>query len=143
MNNLKEHLGGILIGIGSGIVAILGGLTPTLSFLMSAMAVDYITGLFVGLLKKSTKSETGGLSSNIGFKGLVKKVGVLVMVWIGYQMDLTFNLEICKNMIVVGYLANEVISIVENLTLLGVIRVKAIDQVLEMLKNKTENEEKD
>lgn len=48
------------------------------------------------------------------------------MVWIGYEIDVNFSLNICKNMIIVGYLINEIISIEENLSTIGVEKNVAI-----------------
>ena len=53
----------------------------------------------------------------------MKKVGILIMVWIGYEIDINFSLDICKNMITIGYLINEIISINENLAIIGLKKI--------------------
>lgn len=103
-------------------------------FLAGTMIIDYIMGIYIALfLNKSTNSIDGTLSSRAGYVGLMKKVGMLVMVWIGYQIDVNFGLKICKNMITIGYLINEIISINENLSIIGLRKNVAIKKVILLL----------
>ena len=74
-------------------------------------------------LKKSNNSPDGSLNSKAGYLGIMKKVGILIMVWIGYEIDINFSLDICKNMITIGYLINEIISINENLAIIGLKKI--------------------
>ena len=139
-NNLataKNFLCTAIGATGAALFGALGGYTPTLSFFFFFMVADYIIGIVVAVLKLSKKTETGGLNSSVGFIGLVKKGGILVMVWIGYQVDVTFNLNIARHMIILGFLANEVISVIENLGLLGVVKNDAVIKVIDILKKQT------
>lgn len=129
------------IGIaGSVIFSALGGYSPTLQFLLGVMVVDYVLGIAIAVMKLSPKSKSGGLNSSVGFRGLLKKVGILVMVWIGFQIDTSFNLTVVRNMIILGFLANEVISVVENLGLIGVVKNDAVIKMIDILKKNTGTE---
>ena len=93
-------------------------------FLTSTIIIDYIIGVYIAyFLKKSNNSPDGSLNSKAGYLGIMKKVGILIMVWIGYEIDINFSLDICKNMITIGYLINEIISINENLAIIGLKKI--------------------
>lgn len=134
---LKNYICASLGAFGALVFGVLGGYTPTLQFLLGAMIADYVIGIIIAVLKLSNKTETGGLNSAVGFRGLIKKCGILVMVWIGYQVDVTFNLNIARHMIILGFLANEVISVIENLGLLGVVKNDAVIKMIDILKKQT------
>lgn len=103
-------------------------------FLTGTIIIDYIMGIYIAyFLNKSTNSPDGALSSRAGYLGIMKKVGMLIMVWIGYEIDLNFGLDICKNMITIGYLINEIISINENLSIIGLKKNTAIKKIINIL----------
>lgn len=105
-----------------------------LVFLLGTIAIDYLLGIYIAIvLGKSPNSNDGKISSSSGYLGLMKKVGIFIMVWIGYQVDLNFNLNICKNMITVGYLVNEIVSINENFTIIGIEKNSAIKKIISVL----------
>ncbi|MGN1181800.1 MAG: phage holin family protein, partial [Faecalibacillus sp.] len=79
--------------------------------------------------------------SNVGFRGLIKKVGILILIWIGYQIDIIVQMNMARHMIIIGYLLNEVISVSENLSVLGVVKIDAVYRILDILKSK-EKEDK-
>ncbi|GFI40600.1 hypothetical protein IMSAGC017_00635 [Thomasclavelia cocleata] len=105
-------------------------------FLTSTIIIDYIMGVYIAyFLKKSNNSPDGSLNSKAGYLGIMKKVGILIMVWIGYEIDINFSLDICKNMITIGYLINEIISINENLAIIGLKKNTAIKKIITILEN--------
>jgi toxin secretion/phage lysis holin len=84
------------------------------------MAVDYITGLMVaGVFKTSQKTQTGTLSSKIGFQGICKKIAIILCIYISVKIDLIAGTNICRNSTVIAFIANEILSIGENLGLMG------------------------
>lgn len=118
--------------IGSFISTLLGGWDTGLATLCILMAVDYITGWIVaGVFKNSEKSESGGLSSTAGFKGLAKKGVMLLFVLMAYRLDLTVGSTYIRDAVIIAFIANEVISITENAGLMGIpipaVIIKAID----------------
>lgn len=129
--------------VGSFISGLFGGWTSAMTTLIIFMAVDYITGLVVaGVFKKSGKSESGGLESRAGWKGLCRKGMVLLILLVACRLDLAVGTTYIKDAVCIAFVANETISILENAGLMGVpipeILVKAID----ILKKKGDNDDK-
>ncbi len=125
--------------VGSFIVSLFGGWDTGIGTLVLFMAIDFFSGLAVaGIFKKSTKTETGALESKAGFKGLCRKGMTLLFVLIAYRLDLSIGTNYIRNTVIIGFMASELISIVENAGLMGLplpaILVKAID----VLKKKSE-----
>ena len=124
---------------GSFIASLFGGWDTGIGTLVLFMGIDFFSGLAVaGVFKNSTKTETGALESKAGFKGLCRKCMTLLFVLIAYRLDLAIGTNYIRDMVVIGFIANELISLVENAGLMGVplpaILVKAID----VLKKKAE-----
>lgn len=122
--------------IGSFISTMLGGWDTGLATLCILMAVDYITGWIVaGVFKNSEKSESGGLSSTAGFKGLAKKGVMLLFVLVAYRLDLTVGSTYIRDAVIIAFIANEVISITENAGLMGIPIPAVIIKAIDVLKN--------
>lgn len=126
------------MGVLGGVIgALIGGWDSALTTLIIFMVIDYITGLIVaGVFKNSTKTESGALSSNVGFKGICKKGVMLLVVTVGYRVDLTMGTTIIKDAVVMAFIGNELISFAENLGLMGVPLPTALSKAIEVLKNK-------
>lgn len=126
--------------IGAVLVKYLGGWDVKLNFLLILMAVDFVTGLMVaGIFKKSKKTDTGALSSNIGWRGICKKVMILLFVLIGHQVDITLGTNgFSRAAIIIAYIVNEATSIVENAGLMGVPVPEAVLNAIDLLKKKKE-----
>ena len=77
----------ILGGVAGAIWGLFGGKDTMLVVLLCFMGIDYCTGLLVGWTGKSTKTESGHLSSAVGWAGLAKKAGELVAVIVGVLLD--------------------------------------------------------
>jgi len=107
--------------LGGLVVTALGGWDASLQALLIFMAIDYITGIIVaGVFNRSKKSETGALNSNSGFKGIVKKGVQLFIVLIGYQLDNVLGTNFIRNCVIFAIIANELVSIMENVGLMGI-----------------------
>lgn len=141
----KFSILGVLGIIGSTIAQLLGGFDAALITLIIFMGIDYVTGLVVaGVFKKSGKTNTGALSSSVGFKGLCKKGMILAIVLVANRLDLIMGSEFIRDAVVIAYSANEAISIIENAGLMGIPIPSVITRAIEALQNKTEKEsEKD
>ncbi len=111
-----------LIMIISPIVTVLfGEFDVPLQTLILFMAIDYITGLLVAaVFRSSLKSDDGRLSSHAGLKGIIKKGMMLMIVLIAYRLDLVANTNIIRNTVIAAFITNEVISINENAVLMGI-----------------------
>ena len=111
----------ILVTLGYVITNLLGGIDIALQTLLLFMSIDYITGLVVaGVFKKSRKNKSGALDSSIGFKGIIKKCMMLLMVLIAHHLYLVIGWEFIRYGVIIAFLTNEVISITENACLMGV-----------------------
>jgi toxin secretion/phage lysis holin len=130
----------ILIGVsavGSFIVEHLGGVDQMLIALIIFMIVDYITGLAVAFLfHKSTKTVSGGVSSKEGFKGIIKKICILLLIGVAHELDVLMGVDYTRSLAIMFFLGNEGISILENMGLMGVPYPEFIKKALEVMKDK-------
>lgn len=132
-----------ITGIAGSIVAgLFGGWTSAMTTLLIFMSIDYVSGLAVaGVFKKSSKTDTGALESRAGWKGLCKKCMIMVFVLIGHRLDVELGFDYIKNAVCIGFMANELISIVENAGLMGIPIPAVIKNCIDVLKEKAEVEE--
>lgn len=127
--------------IGGFITYIVGGWDMAILALLIFMAIDYITGLIVaGIFHKSKKTASGGLNSKIGFLGLAKKVVVFLLIIVAQLLDLILGIDFVRNSVIIAFITNEVISIIENAGLMGVPMPKVIHKALDLLQDQTEGE---
>ena len=124
---------------GSVAASVFGGWDTGLTILILLMAVDYLTGLMVaGIFHASGKSESGGLESRAGWKGLCRKGMVLLIVLVAQCVDRMIGTSVARDAVVIGYAINEVISITENAGLMGVPVPDKLKQAIEVLQGKAE-----
>ena len=118
---IKNSVFAALAVIGSTVSQALGGWDMALKVLVGFMILDYGTGWLVAAVwHKSGKSETGALSSNAGFKGLLKKGVMLALVWMGALLDKATGSEFVRTAVCMFFIANEGLSILENTAVMGV-----------------------
>lgn len=135
----KELLMLIAGAIGSGAAYIFGGLDAAFIALAVFMVLDMATGLIVaGVFKKSGKTENGALNSNAGFKGLCKKVVILLIVAAAVQLDIILGTAFIRDGVIIAFCANEVISLTENAGLMGIPIPAVIVKAIEILNKKSE-----
>ena len=124
---------------GSFIASLFGGWDTGIGTLVLFMGIDFFSGLAVaGVFKKSTKTETGALESKAGFKGLCRKCMTLLFVLIAYRLDLAIGTNYIRDAVIIGFLANELISIVENAGLMGVRLPSVLVKAIDVLKKKAD-----
>lgn len=145
MENIAALKTSILTGIGvlgSFIASLFGGWDAALSTLIIFMGIDYVTGLIVaGVFNNSTKSENGALESRAGWKGLCRKGVTLLIVLIACRLDMVIGSNFMRDAVVIAFIANELISIVENAGLMGIPVPAVIKKAIDILKSKSESEE--
>lgn len=123
--------------VGSTVASFFGGWTAAMTTLMIFMAIDYISGLVVaGVFHKSTKTESGALESRAGLKGLCRKGAMLLIVLISCRLDIMLGASYIKDMVCIAFIMNELISIIENVGLMGVPVPKVITKAIDILKKK-------
>ncbi len=118
-----------VIGIIGGIVSwMVGGLGLALVILLGLMAIDYFTGLMVGVVKKA-------LSSRVGVTGLMKKTYIILLIGAVYMVETSVikSQGVVGDGIVVAYIVLEFLSIVENGGKLGV-PIGPLKKVIAVLK---------
>ena len=125
--------------VGAAVSTIFGGWSEALTTLLICMAIDYITGLVVaGVFHNSPKTATGALESNAGLKGLFRKAAMLLFVLIGHRLDVAVGTTYIRDAVCIAFIANEVLSLVENAGLMGVPIPEVITNAIDVLKNKEE-----
>ena len=128
---------GIIGVLGSMITLFFGGWSAGLTTLIIFMVIDYISGIVVaGVFKNSPKSESGALQSRVGWKGLARKCMTLLFVLIAYRLDLLVGTNYIRDAVIIGFCANELLSIVENAGLMGVPLPSVITKAIDMLSQK-------
>lgn len=121
--------------IGTAIISYLGGWDMLLYVLVTLIVTDYVTGLVCAIIDKQ-------LSSAIGFKGIAKKVFMLVLVGLAFMLDQAVGTEVLRNVTILFYIANEGISILENAGKIGVPYPEKIKEILLQLKKDNDSENK-
>ncbi|GAA0493190.1 phage holin family protein [Alkalibacterium sp. m-11] len=124
-----------LTAIGGFFGWFLGGFDGFLYALVALMVADYITGVMCAIVDKK-------LSSEIGFKGIFKKVLIFVMVGIGHIIDtnLIGDGSVLRTAIIFFYCSNEGVSMLENAGRLGLPIPEKLKDILAQLHNKGGNE---
>ncbi|MCQ2316343.1 MAG: phage holin family protein [Bacteroidales bacterium] len=141
MERIKNIVFALMSAAGSIIANQLGGWDTALAVLLAFMAADYITGLLIAIVwRKSPKTLSGGVSSAEGFKGLLKKMVILIFVWMAEMLDRVLALNYARTAVILFYIANEGLSIVENTAIMGVPYPKFIKRALEALKESNDDE---
>lgn len=119
-----------IIAVVFGAIAnVLGGFDAALRLLVVLIVADYITGCAVGIKKKK-------LNSSVGFEGLLKKIIILILVWVGFELDKALGSQFLRNAIIFFYASNEGVSVLENTSKLGVPYPDKLKDILEQLKEK-------
>ena len=111
-----------MISFIAGILAnFLGGWDIWLATLLTVMSLDILTGILTAILMRSNKSESGGLNSVSMFRGGIKKIFILLMVALGTVLESIISPDnvFIRVMVVNYYIANESLSILENIGACG------------------------
>ena len=134
---LKEQICTASGTAGAFLAHAFGPWDKSLGTLMIFMAVDFVMGIGIaGILKKSPKTSCGALESKTGWEGLFRKGISLVFVLIGYRLDILFNSDYIRNTVIIAFMTNELISIVENAGIMGVPLPNAVKNAINILTQK-------
>lgn len=115
---------------GSLLSIFVGSVDSFVVVLVALVVVDYMTGMIASALE-------GKLSSQVGFRGIIRKLLIFVLVAAAHLVDLAigWNMHIIRDAIVFFYIANEFISIVENAGRAGVPIPAVLRKAIELLKD--------
>ncbi|MBB6282716.1 phage holin family protein [Geobacillus subterraneus] len=122
-----------MIGVslfGSLVSLFVGSVDTFVVILLALVIVDYITGIVASALE-------GRLSSQVGFRGIVRKLLIFVLVAASHLVDLAigWDMHLIRDAIIFFYIANEFISIVENAGRAGVPIPAVLRKAIELLKD--------
>lgn len=124
-----------ITGLGGWLGYVLGGLDGLLIALVVFITIDYVTGIMCAVVDKK-------LSSEVGFKGIFKKVLILMLVGIANVIDVHVvgTGSALRGATVCFYLSNEGLSILENTVHLGLPVPEKLKEVLSQLHRRDEKE---
>lgn len=134
-----------LAAVAGAVLGLFGEWSNLHTILVVLMLTDYITGCVVAALGRSPKTESGGLSSKVGFVGLAKKGFIMAIVLLATMLDRALgNTSLMfQSAALCYYIANEGLSILENAGLLGVPYPAKLRKALESLREKDKEDEDD
>ena len=133
---MKENICTAAGVIGGFFAALVGGWDSALITLIIFMAIDFTTGMIAAAMGRSKHSKTGRLSSKAGWVGLAKKFCILLMVIVAVRMDIMIGTTYIRDATCIGFCANELLSIIENTSLMGIPYPPAIKKGIEVLQKK-------
>lgn len=127
----------VFTGIGGWLGYFLGGWDGLLYALIAFVAIDYVTGVMCAISNHT-------LSSEVGFKGICRKVLIFLLVGIGSILDahVIGSGSVLRTAVIFFYISNEGVSLLENAGHLGLPIPVKIKAVLEQLHDRAESEEK-
>lgn len=127
---MRYYIDVVAAFIGAALGALLGRLDGVLIALLICMCMDYITGIIHAVYTKS-------LSSAVGFRGLLRKAVILVVVILGNTIDVYVMHagSTCRTAVCLFYTSNEGISILENAVAIGLPLPEKLKSILEELTN--------
>ena len=133
---MKDEISTIAGIVGGFIATLLGGWDSALITLVIFMAIDFTTGMIAAALGKSKHSWTGRLSSKAGWYGLAKKFCTLLIIVAAVRIDILIGTTYVRDATCIGFCVNELLSIVENTSLMGVPYPDAIKKAIDVLQKK-------
>ena len=124
-----------ITALGGWLGYFLGGMDGLMIALIVMMTLDYISGVMCAIIDKT-------LSSNVGFKGIFRKVLIFVMVGIGHVIDtqLIGSGDALRTAVIFFYISNEGVSLLENAGHIGLPIPEKLKEVLAQLHNRTEDD---
>ena len=134
MKNTINFIQAAFAAIGGYIGYFLGGVDGFMYALITFVVIDYVTGLMVAVLERK-------LSSEIGFRGIFKKVLIFTFVGIGNIIDvhLIGNGSAIRTAVIFFYVSNEGISIIENSAKIGLPIPEKLRNILKQLNKEDES----
>ena len=136
---MREMFYTIMLSIGSALSYFIGGVDTMFLVLCVFLLIDYISGIIVAcVFKNSTKTESGKLNSMVSFKGLCKKIFTVILVGVSQLLDIVLGTNFIRGGVVVAFITNETISIIENAGLMGVPIPAPLKKAIDILHDREE-----
>lgn len=126
----------VFTAVGGWLGWFLGGCDGLLYALIAFVTIDYITGVLCAIADRS-------LSSEVGFKGIARKVLIFLLVGIGHILDTQVigSGSVLRTAVIFFYISNEGVSLVENAAHLGLPIPEKLKDVLEQLHDRSEKDD--
>lgn len=119
----------IFSAISGFIIYFLGGWDGLIVTLLSFIVLDFVTGILKAIYTKT-------LSSEIGYKGIIKKVCLLLVVGVAVMLETNLKVPAIREIVIMFFIANEGISILENIGQMGIDLPSKLKDILLQLKDK-------
>lgn len=129
LDSLQIIAGITLAALGTAASALLGGWDMWLQVLVYFVIADYLTGVLAAFCLKK-------LSSEVGARGIAKKVFIFLLVGIAYQIDMLAGTELVRAAVCAFYIGIEGLSVLENAGKLGIPLPEVLTSALEQMQNR-------
>ena len=132
----------LLAAAGGAVASFFVNMPPLVWILIAVMTIDYITGLIVAAMGKSSKTENGYIASHAAWEGLMKKSLILLVVLLAALLDQAVSkgagiqFEAVMGATCLWFIASEGLSILENVATMGVPVPKILLKLLEIMREK-------
>lgn len=142
---MKETMLQAVAAVGGAVLSFFCGMPPVMWVLVAVMSLDYLTGIICGIMGVSEKTEHGHLASSAAFRGLMKKVLIIIVVLLAALLDKAVSMGAGVEFAAVTgatclwFIASEGISVLENVVKMGVPVPEILTRALELMKNKGES----
>lgn len=125
-----------LISAGAVLTALFGGWDGAMATLCVFILIDYLAGIVLAaVFRRSKHTASGALDSRAGLMGLFRKAGMMLVVIVAVRLDLLCGLGgVLRSGTIYALIANEALSIIENLGLMGVPLPGALYSAIERLR---------
>ena len=133
---MKENICTLIAVIGAIFTSLVGGWDSAMNTLVIFMAIDFMTGFVTAILGKSKHSGSGKLNSKAVWVGLAKKFCIILRVIVAMRIDILLETTYVRDATCIGFCVNELLSIVENTSLMGISYPPAMKKALEVLQKK-------
>lgn len=124
-----------VVAVGGAITSFLfGGWPLLLNIFLAFVVIDYITGLIASGIQ-------GELNSKVGWKGIARKVVMFLIIAVAHLVDVLLEIQtdMIRNAVIFFYLANELLSIIENAGRIGIPIPRILLNAVEALKGRVRN----
>ncbi len=132
INDFKTLLLGFCSAIVVEVLGLLGEWNMWLNALVIFIVLDYISGLLAAYIEKK-------LTSKVGFKGIVKKMFIFILIAMAYQVDILLGSTVIKIAVIGFYIGIEGLSILENVGRAGLPVPSVLKESLERLQSKEDS----
>lgn len=119
---------------------LVGGFDYPFKALLVVMLIDYLSGILTALMHNSPKTKEGGLSSRVGFRGIAKKVIMVMLVVAAQTMDVLLHMDVLRLAVIYAFVANEILSVIENAIHLNIPIPKVLKKAVDMLDEEATHE---